>query len=586
VLRPDGSPAAGAALALTLDEHVLYYPRHATRSQPHAYVSGRSRTAASAVANASGCFYLPYATRTSRASVEVRATTEDGLFAQLGVELPREPVALADLVLAEPERLHVRAVDLAGAPVAGVTVVDRGTGRAYPGTTDAAGVLALAAPRLPATPFARADGWWQRERRHDGVAVDLAAPVESCATRVELVLAPAPGASLRVVDAETGMTVNLGHGRVDLVHAGVFTGSSSFEMDRTGSARLRFFDDEQEPDGELPELVRIHYEREGYVDGLLELDPRLVGPDEVLELALSPDPAFPCLRGRVLRAGAPVAGLQVGLQAQLRADGAAPRTWQYTRGYTDADGRFALRWRAAPGLVVTAFPHWFEYAEFGFIGPLDGARAVEGEHVLELLPAVRVPALLRGVAAEGVYSYYVHVLDADGAVAASTTINGAPLQLAGSGEVRTSLTLPSHRRVSVTIGFRTDSSVISGGSPPVEHDPAHPVLPLVFDVRPLFARVSGRVAGVAPDELGRCGVAFVQAYEQTARLAEVAGEGSFELARLPLGKGALYLVRAGERGASDASVVLACVELELTGAREGLVVTPDPASLPEEPDER
>jgi hypothetical protein len=32
--------------------------------------------------------------------------------------------------------------------------------------------------------------------------------------------------------------------------------------------------------------------------------------------------------------------------------------------------------------------------------------------------------------------------------------------------------------------------------------------------------------------------------------------------------------------------VLACVELELTGDREGLVVTPDPASLPEEPDER
>jgi hypothetical protein len=562
---------------------MLYYPRQATRSRPHAQISGRSRTAASAVASASGGYYLPYATRTSRASVEVRATTEDGLSARLRVELPREPVALADLVLAEPERLHVRAVDLAGAPVAGVTVVDLGNGRPYPGTTDAAGALALAAPNLPATPFARADGWWQRERRDDGVAVDPSTPVASCATRVELVLAPAPGAPLRVVDAATRLAVYLGHGRVERVSADRVTGSSSFEPDRSGRAYVRFFDVEAGPDDELPELVRVHYEREGYVDGLLELDPRLVGPDEVLELALEPEPGFACLRGRVVRAGAPVAGLQVGLRAQPRTDGATSRGQQYSRGFTDADGRFALRWRPEPDLVVTAFPHWFEYAEFGFIGPLDAARAVEGEHVLELLPAVRVPALLRGVMEDGSYSYYVHVLDEDGSVAVSTTVNGAPLQLAGAGEVRTSLTLPSHRRVNVTIGFRTETSAISGGSPPVVHDPAHPVLPLVFEVRPLFARVSGRVAGVAPDELARCGVSFVQPHEQTARLAEVASDGSFELARLPLGKGALYLVRAGERGASE---VLACVELDLTGDRAGLVLAPDPASLPEEPAQR
>jgi hypothetical protein len=73
---------------------------------------------------------------------------------------------------------------------------------------------------------------------------------------------------------------------------------------------------------------------------------------------------------------------------------------------------------------------------------------------------------------------------------------------------------------------------------------------------------------------------------QTARLAYGGGDGSCALARLPLGMGALSRVRAGARGASEASVVRACVALELPGDREGLVVTPDPASLPEEPDER
>jgi hypothetical protein len=50
--------------------------------------------------------------------------------------------------------------------------------------------------------------------------------------------------------------------------------------------------------------------------------------------------------------------------------------------------------------------------------------------------------------------------------------------------------------------------------------------------------------------------------------------------------GAHSLVRAGVRLTSQAPVVVGCVALALTGAREGLVVTPDPASLPEEPDER
>jgi hypothetical protein len=206
--------------------------------------------------------------------------------------------------------------------------------------------------------------------------------------------------------------------------------------------------------------------------------------------------------------------------------------------------------------------------------------------VLDLLPAVRVPAILRCVVAEGSYSYYVSVLDEACSVAVATTINGAPISLtgSGSGEVRTTLTLPSQRRSRVTIGFRTDGSVFPDGSPPVEHDPAHPVLPLVFVVRPVFARLVGRVAGFAADELPYVGVAFQRDWEEQAQVVQPEDDGRFELARVPFGKGTLYLVRSDERGAS--TEVLARLELELTGDRDGLVLTPDPASLPEQPPSR
>jgi hypothetical protein len=582
VVRADGSAAAGAAVAVLVEERRLYYAAHATRLRPQAPITLRQSTAATAVANERGFYFLRFATRSERASVDVRASTSEGNVGQRRVELPREPAALEDLVLGEPERLRVRVVDLTGAPVAGAVL--RGPDGAYPGATDAQGELALPAPRLPAQLVVRAEGLWLREQRHDGVDVGVRAKVESCATRVELVLGPAPGAKLRIVDAESGLPVFIGYGSLELLEAGEVVVQSSFEPDKRGLAELRFFDLARGPLAELPELAKVVFEKEGYLDGRLEFDPRLASPDEVLLLALEPDPAFACLRGRVERAGEPVPGLQVGLRAQARSEGAQPSTWQYARAYSDDEGRFSLRWRADPGLVVTVFPHWVKFDEFGFLGPMDGERAAQGEHVLDLEPAVRVPAILRGVAPEGSYCYYVRVLDEEGGSAAevSTTINGAPLALAGSGDVRTSLLLPRHRRVRVTIGFLTATRVIENRSTPAEHDPAHPVLPLVFELQPVFARLQGRVVGVAPDELARIGVGFLQVGDQEARLARPASDGSFEFTRLPLGKGELYLVRELDVG----SEVLARLELDLTDDREGLVLGPDPASLPEQTPER
>jgi hypothetical protein len=163
-----------------------------------------------------------------------------------------------------------------------------------------------------------------------------------------------------------------------------------------------------------------------------------------------------------------------------------------------------------------------------------------------------------------------------------TTINGAPIELDGSGDVRTTLTLPRHRRVLVTIGYRTIARVVPDGSPPVLHDPDHAALPLVFELPNLFARVAGRVVGVAPDELPLLRVAFDGENEGLARLTSLADDGSFAIDDLPLGKGALYLVRqSGPDARSAAPEILARLALELAADCNDIVLAPDPDSLPE-----
>src|SRR5204862_6222603 len=129
--------------------------------------------------------------------------------------------------------------------------------------------------------------------------------------------------------------------------------------------------------------------------------------------------------------------------------------------------------------------------------------ALSDEHVFELGRAAHGPALVRGVVRGGRYRYYVNLLEGSGAdqIGVPTTINGFLRVADADGELHTLLRLPSDRRVQVTIGHADESTVHPEGSPPVEHDPAAPRLPLVFEVQPIFARVRGRVSKVAPGEL-------------------------------------------------------------------------------------
>jgi len=166
-------------------------------------------------------------------------------------------------------------------------------------------------------------------------------------------------------------------------------------------------------------------------------------------------------------------------------------------------------------------------------------------------------------------------------VVVGTTINGAPIPVSGDGEVRTALLLPAHRPSRVTIGIVAGGSLRTDGSAPVDYDPAHPETLLVFDVAPAFASVRGRVAGFGPDELGTLGIGFALRGEQQARLTRPAADGAFELARLPRGEGELFLVRDGA-----VAEVLGRLHVVVDRDLEGLVLGPDPESLPELPPDR
>lgn len=581
VIFADGRPAPGATVELIFEEGYLAPASGATSSQPRASIRLAARTLSTGVANTDGWYYVPHETRTTATAVDLRASVADGYAAVRRVELPRQPVAVEDIVLRDPDRLHIRVVDRGGTPVAQVKL--KGRRGVFPGETDARGELALTSPELPVLLEPRADGYGLRERRHDGQIMPLETMVESCSTMVELVLEPLPGAHLRMIDAATSAPIDIGNVRIQLVRSGANAGAGSFQAAGRGSARVYFVPPGVARTGgayDLPDLARIYCSSEGYRDGFLEVDLHTLEADERLVIALEADPEFGCLHGRVVREGVPIGGFPLGLKAQARADGLAAQGWQYTRTSSDDEGRFTLRWRQEPGVVVTVFPHWVEFAEFGFIGPLDGARATEGEYDLELVPAVRVPAVLRGVEAGAPYSYYIKLLDESGAVGVQTTINGAPIELDGWGEVQTSLMLPRTRRVLVTIGYQSAAAVFPDGSPPVMHDPGNVALPLVFELPKLFARVTGWVKGVPGNELSRLRVTFERENEEQARLAPLASDGSFTLDSLPLGKGALYLVRQSVPEAQPAAPeLLARVKLDLMGDRDGIVLAPDPASL-------
>src|SRR5690349_12080222 len=316
----------------------------------------------------------------------------------------------------------------------------------------------------------------------NGEVRELGTPIVSSECRVEIVLAKEEGVMISVLDAESKLPVWVMHGRGSFTSAGSHTADFSFETDLRGQAWIRASADPRDSSPPAPDGAVLSGWPEGYLQEARDIELHEGSPP--VQIALEPDSAYACCRGRVMRAGKPVPEIELGMRIQRR-NGPG---FDYKRVNAGADGRFAIRWRSqAPDDSIAVFPHWKRWDEFGFLGPMSVEEASSGEHVLELDSSVRVPVILRNVIRSDRYRYYVAIVDGD--VAISTTINGAPVAVDQDGEAHTTMLLPKNTRASVTIGFLGEGYFRTDASPPVSYDPANRTQPLVFDVESMYARV-------------------------------------------------------------------------------------------------
>jgi RNA polymerase sigma factor (sigma-70 family) len=583
VLLPDGTPAPNASVSLLSLQRSVLYPRMSTRSNPRRPLQERWSEVGAGASNDSGWFYLSIDPGAQAGPARLRTHLAD-LAYSLDVVLAHRATDVGEIVLADAERLEISVRDFAGAPLRGVEI---GTWWGGPlAVTDEEGRVVLVDPLLPTSYHARALGYRTHEVRLDGEVVRGQWQVTSTDTRVELVLDLAPLGRIRVLDAVTDIPIFLASGRADLLRGTTELGTTTFELQRDGNATVQLDVENGERRSEAPDRVRITVDKTGYrADQVFELEVSELQRVEPANLRLEPAAGFRCVRGRVMRAGNPVPRVQVGLRAVNFAGENARAGEQYHRAFTDEAGRFSLRWRDTPGTTITVHPHWLRWDEFGFIGPMSQEAADSEEHVLELVSAQRVPVVLRGVSPNQAYLYYVdvkgEVAGIDGYV--STTINGAPLEVRGEGEVRTTMLLPSDRAVRVRVNAQVVGGTPLSGAVTAEHDPAAPSLPLVFALVDEVMRVAGRVAGLPEQEWPRLAVAAELGFSSEAFLVPVRADGTFAFQQQRIGT-ELHLVRLAEGGGHVE--VLARKVLKRGTDLQSLVLVPDTESLREKPDRR
>jgi hypothetical protein len=302
----------------------------------------------------------------------------------------------------------------------------------------------------------------------------------------------------------------------------------------------------------------------------LEVDVAELSPERPLEVLLDGPPGSHLIRGRVVRAGQPAPGFQVGIRGLRTGPDGRAQVASGTRCYTAEDGTFAARWlpRDADELLAL-YPHWTVFDEFGALGPLPLAEALGRELVLEIEPGLRVPALVRGVQRGGRYALFVSLAGPAGLV--PVTINGAPIEAWRDGEVQVQIAVPARCPSRLTVGYRTENAVFSEIAPPVAFDPAAPALPLVFELPPVYASIRGVVTDFAPAELGALRV-VVSLGDLGSHLTSPAADGSFELERVERGPCELLLVLLEAEGRTR---TLASLALELDGDVAGLVLRPN-----------
>ncbi len=577
----EGKPVAGAQVRLESAVRRLQGSSHDIGRDPHPYIRERRRAQAVTTADDRGRYYLPCETRLRGPALRIVATAEARRAGFLDVSRPRPATPLEDLVLRDHAELVVRVTDATGSPIPGAYIDSPENPHPYSGArTGDDGTVTYVDPTLPATFRATCAGWWPEGMRINGRPFAWATEVSSVDEDVEVRLARDYGTRVRIVDGQTRRPLFFVRGRVDLLkHGRRLGGSGWMSVDARGETWISFRTQRRlDAPAEFADTAHVRVEAEGYTPSTdLEIDGRDLPSPEPIEMALQPEPGTACVRGRVLRDGAPVAWLQLGLKVQRPEDGDKPRRWEYVRGYTDGGGRFSLRWKPSAGEeVIGVFRHRPRNDEFAFLGPMDREAAIAKEHELVLRPSVAVPAILRNVVRAAHLYYYISILD--GEVSIQTTTNGLPLSIESDGEARTTLLLPRDQRVAVTIGYMRGGGVHSDASPPVEYDSRAPRSPLVFDVAVPFAKLTGHVVGVSEDAIPVLRVAFAAKYDVSSDMAPVQPDRTFELMGIPHGEGHLLLLRDEGHGGVT---VLERRDIRVRGDVEGIRIGPpgDPPSV-------
>jgi hypothetical protein len=540
-------------------------------------------TGASTATTSEGWYFLDWPTRTSSTPVQLRGEVEDGRRGRLAVQLPRPTERLPDMMLAEPEGLLIRVVDEEDQPVEGARVWGRdATGGALPGErTDSRGEYWIPDPALPATYTATTPSAELRGVRIDGVEHARGHPIDSIDRRVELILREVPTAVFLMVDRESGAPVPTVGGDIDFLDpVGQRVGGMGIQADWQGRVEAMLRPRNQPRELAIARIQFRLFPTHGYEISTNEFEVAELSDGKPRTIELEPIRGTHFVRGRVLRAGQPAAGFEVAVIGLLTGTSDGVRMGTSVRCATDDQGRFAVRWPPRdPRELLAVRPHWKNWEEFGALGPMPVADALDRELVLEIEPGLRVPAIVRGVTKGGQYVFLVSAVLTQGVVPIT---NGAPIEAWQEGEIRTHVFVPAAWPSRLTLGYRTENGILRDVSPPVFFDPAAPALPLVFDLTPHLARIEGTLAGVDLEQLEAMRVIAVRSLgseippewmidQSVLASTEPLEDGDFVLERVPIGACDLLLVQTT---AGSPAKVLARETVQVERDLTGLVLRP------------
>ena len=577
VVFENGEPAGGATVRLVrrIEMTSVSGP---SNGPPRVNLSTLDSTSASTTTTKEGWYFLEWPTRTSTTPIELVCDIDDAPRAKLEVQLPRATEPLSEIVLAEPRYLTLRVLDEDGRPIAGAEVWGLKERRNLKNRrSDARGECQVLDPALPAAFFAATRSSVLCGVRVDGEDHEPGHPVASLDQRVELILRQVASAEFRVVDQETGAPIPMASGDLEFLDSsGTTVSTLGLRPDREGVAETVLVPPRRAVQDIEIARIRVELWADGYEPFAEEFPAAELGDGEPRTFRLRPLEGTHFVRGRVMRAGQPAPGVQVGVIGLLPRTGSARGIASSARCFSDDQGRFAVRWSPRdPAELVALRPHWTNLEEFGVLGPMPVSAALDRELLLQIEPGLRVPAILRGVNKGGRYVLLASIVQAEGLV--PTTVNGAPIEAWQDGEIQTHVFVPSEWPSRLTVGYRTDSHIRPEASQPVFFDPAAPALPLVFELPPLFARIEGVVAGVAPVDSQGLRVIAVQASSpeldpslhldrSVLAVVEPGEDGSFVLGEVRMGACDLLLVRmAGGSSTKLLASERVQVERDITG---------------------